>query len=99
MSGSSSVVFLENELMYGIQMEMSDEALSKDFLLPIGKAKIEREGQCCWKTDTVRCDAYIMQSVFSKILTTRHPIACPWGGDVGVFCEFKDLIDVSYAAL
>lgn len=38
------VVFLENELMYGIQMELSDEAASPDFLLPIGKAKIEREG-------------------------------------------------------
>ena len=41
-----SVVFLENELMYGVSMEMSDEALSKDFLIPIGKAKIERPGEC-----------------------------------------------------
>jgi len=39
------VVFLENELMYGVTMEMSDEALSEDFLLPIGKAKIERPGK------------------------------------------------------
>ncbi|CAL1537623.1 unnamed protein product [Lymnaea stagnalis] len=39
------VVFLENELMYGISMDMSDEAMSKDFLLPIGKAKIERQGK------------------------------------------------------
>ncbi|KAK2185787.1 hypothetical protein NP493_222g01056 [Ridgeia piscesae] len=39
------VVFLEHELMYGVSMEMSDEALSKDFLIPIGKAKIERAGQ------------------------------------------------------
>ena len=38
------VVFLENELMYGIPFEVSDEVLSKDFLLPIGKAKIERPG-------------------------------------------------------
>jgi len=38
------VVFLENELMYGVTMDMSDEALSKDFTLPIGKAKVEREG-------------------------------------------------------
>lgn len=38
------VVFLENELMYGIPFEVSDEVMSKDFLLPIGKAKIEREG-------------------------------------------------------
>ena len=41
---SFSVVVLENELMYGTAFEMSDEALSPDFLVPIGKAKIEREG-------------------------------------------------------
>ncbi|KAG1666718.1 Pyruvate dehydrogenase E1 component subunit beta, mitochondrial [Nymphon striatum] len=38
------VVFLENELLYGNQFEVSDEVLSKDFILPIGKAKIERPG-------------------------------------------------------
>ena len=38
------VVFLENELMYGVQMELSDEAASPDFVIPIGKAKIERAG-------------------------------------------------------
>ncbi|XP_074103032.1 pyruvate dehydrogenase E1 beta subunit [Cotesia typhae] len=39
------VVFLENELLYGVQYPMSDEAISKDFVLPIGKAKIERPGK------------------------------------------------------
>lgn len=39
------VVFLENELLYGVQYPMSDEALSKEFVLPIGKAKIERVGK------------------------------------------------------
>lgn len=39
------VVFLENELLYGDSFEISDEVLSKDFVLPIGKAKIEREGK------------------------------------------------------
>ncbi|EMG48257.1 Pyruvate dehydrogenase E1 component beta subunit, mitochondrial [Candida maltosa Xu316] len=38
------VVFLENEIAYGESFEMSEEALSSDFVLPIGKAKIEREG-------------------------------------------------------
>ncbi|XP_012055795.1 PREDICTED: pyruvate dehydrogenase E1 component subunit beta, mitochondrial [Atta cephalotes] len=38
------VVMLENEILYGVQYPMSDEALSKDFVLPIGKAKIERAG-------------------------------------------------------
>lgn len=39
------VVVLENEIMYGYQFSMSDEAMSKDFLVPIGKAKIERPGK------------------------------------------------------
>ena len=38
------IVFLENEMMYGINFDVSDEVLGKDFLLPIGKAKIERLG-------------------------------------------------------
>ena len=37
-------MFLENELMYGVTFPMSSEAMSDEFLLPIGKAKIEREG-------------------------------------------------------
>lgn len=39
------VIVLENELMYGISFDMSEEALSPDFLVPIGKAKIERQGR------------------------------------------------------
>lgn len=39
------VVFLENELMYGEVFEVSDEVMGKDFVLPIGKAKIQREGK------------------------------------------------------
>ena len=38
------VVFLENELLYGVTYPMSDEAMSKDFVLPIGKAKVELNG-------------------------------------------------------
>ena len=38
------VVFLEHELMYGKDFDVSDEALDKDFIVPIGKAKIEIEG-------------------------------------------------------
>ena len=51
------VVFLENEIMYNERMPMSDEALSTNFLLPIGKAKIERDGKfeqrCCKETGTI----------------------------------------------
>nr|QBH74078.1 pyruvate dehydrogenase [Brunneria borealis] len=38
------VVVLENEILYGATYPMSDAAMSKDFVLPIGKAKIERPG-------------------------------------------------------
>ena len=31
------VVFLEDEILYGLPFPMSDEALSPDFVLPIGK--------------------------------------------------------------
>lgn len=38
------VVLLENEIMYGHSFPMSEEALSPDFVIPIGKAKIEKQG-------------------------------------------------------
>ena len=38
------VVVLESELDYGVSHPISEEALSKDFLVPIGDAKIERPG-------------------------------------------------------
>lgn len=38
------VVVLENELMYGQTFTVGPEVLDKDFVLPFGKAKIEREG-------------------------------------------------------
>jgi pyruvate dehydrogenase E1 component beta subunit len=39
------VIVLENEIMYGQTFPLSTEAQSKDFVLPIGKAKIERPGK------------------------------------------------------
>ncbi len=39
------VVFLENEILYGQSFPVTPEILSDDFVLPIGKAKIEREGK------------------------------------------------------
>lgn len=38
------VVFLENELLYGESFPVSEEVLDPSFALPIGKAKIEKEG-------------------------------------------------------
>lgn len=37
-------IFLENEIAYGESFEVSEEALSTDFVIPFGKAKIERDG-------------------------------------------------------
>lgn len=41
---NNPVVVLEHELMYGESFQVSDEAMGKDFVIPFGKAKIEREG-------------------------------------------------------
>ena len=49
-----AVVVLENELVYGTPFEMSDEALSEDFLITIGKAKVEREGQSIQKLESLQ---------------------------------------------
>jgi pyruvate dehydrogenase E1 component beta subunit len=38
------VVVLENEMMYGVTFDADEKVLDKDFLIPIGKAKIEKEG-------------------------------------------------------
>ncbi len=38
------VVVLEHELMYVVSFDMTDEELSRDFVIPIGKAKIDWEG-------------------------------------------------------
>merc|ERR1711953_408903 len=39
------VVFLENELVYGTTFDIEDKVLEDDFVLPIGKAKVMREGK------------------------------------------------------
>lgn len=38
------VVFLENEMMYNVEFDVPDSVLDPEFLVPIGKAKIERVG-------------------------------------------------------
>lgn len=39
------VVFLENEIMYNEGFEVPEPVMDKDFLVPIGKAKIMKEGK------------------------------------------------------
>lgn len=65
---SLSVVFLENELMYGVAFDMSEESQSKDFLIPIGKAKIERPGGF-----DIKEKSHISQTL-SQVMWTKREI-------------------------
>ena len=38
------VIVLENEMMYGVEFDVDAKIMDKDFLIPIGKCKIERAG-------------------------------------------------------
>ena len=49
------VAVLENELMYGMSFPMSEAAQKDDFVLPIGKAKIERSGKDVTMVSLSRC--------------------------------------------
>ncbi|KAK3372337.1 thiamine diphosphate-binding protein [Podospora didyma] len=49
------VVFLENELMYGKSFPMSEAAQKDDFVIPFGKAKIERAGKDLTIVSLSRC--------------------------------------------
>lgn len=49
------VVFLENELMYGQSFPMSEAAQKSDFVLPFGKAKVERSGKDLTIVSLSRC--------------------------------------------
>ena len=41
------VVVLENEIMYGQTFTVGDHVMDKDFVVEIGKAKVEKEGSVC----------------------------------------------------
>ncbi|KAK5150082.1 pyruvate dehydrogenase E1, beta subunit [Oleoguttula sp. CCFEE 6159] len=49
------VCVLENELLYGLSFPMSEEAQRDDFVLPFGKAKIERQGKDLTMVTLSRC--------------------------------------------
>jgi pyruvate dehydrogenase E1 component beta subunit len=44
-------VCLENEIMYNEEFSVPEEVMGMEFLVPIGKAKIMREGKDC----TITC--------------------------------------------
>ncbi|KAN0035602.1 hypothetical protein ACTA71_004884 [Dictyostelium dimigraforme] len=39
------VVYLESELLYNYKFDLTDQEQDKEYLVPIGKAKVEREGK------------------------------------------------------
>jgi pyruvate dehydrogenase E1 component beta subunit len=75
------VMVLEHELMYGVSFPMSEEAQSKDFVIEIGKAKIEREGS----------DVTII--TFSKEVGKALEAAEIMAGK-GVSCEVINLLSI-----
>ncbi|CAA2960784.1 pyruvate dehydrogenase E1 component subunit beta-1, mitochondrial-like [Olea europaea subsp. europaea] len=56
------VVFLENELLYGESFTVSAEALDSSFCLPIGQAKIKREGKDVTITAFSKMVGYALQA-------------------------------------
>jgi pyruvate dehydrogenase E1 component beta subunit len=68
------VVFLENEMMYNQEFELSDAELDKDFLLPIGKAHIERSGTDVTITAFAKMVGFALQA--AEVLKKEHDIDC-----------------------
>jgi len=68
------VVVLENEMMYGITFDVPDSVMDKDFLIPIGKAKIERQGTDVTITAHAKMVGFSLQA--AEILAKEHGISC-----------------------
>lgn len=68
------VVVLENEMMYGVEFDVTDEIMGKDFLIEIGKAKIERAGTDCTITAHAKMVGHSLQA--AEILQRDHGVSC-----------------------
>jgi pyruvate dehydrogenase E1 component beta subunit len=67
------VVFLENEMMYGVTFDADDKVMDKEFLIPIGKAKIEREGTDATITAHAKMVGLSLQA--AEVLKKEHDIS------------------------
>ena len=67
------IVFLENEMMYNQEFEATPEIMHKDFLIPIGKAKIERAGTDCTITAHAKMVGHSLAA--AEILQRDHGIS------------------------
>lgn len=68
------VVFLENEILYGESFPVDDKVLGKDFVLPIGKAKIQREGKDITLVSAGKLVGYNLKA--AEILEKEAGISC-----------------------
>ena len=66
------VMFLENEMMYNIEFDLTPEEMDPNFLLPIGKAKIERAGADVTITAHAKMVGFSLQA--AEILKAEHDI-------------------------
>jgi len=66
------VIFLENELLYGVPFPLSDEAQSPDFTLEIGKANVEKEGTDVTIVAFSKMVGYSLEA--AKILAEQHDL-------------------------
>ena len=92
------VVLLENELLYGKDFDIDESALDKDFVIPIGKAKIEKEGekigmpwqQVCVLFCIVLTGTDVTIATFSKNVVTSMEAAAELAQQ-GISCEIINL--------
>uniref|UniRef100_A0A673VS95 Pyruvate dehydrogenase E1 component subunit beta n=1 Tax=Salmo trutta TaxID=8032 RepID=A0A673VS95_SALTR len=81
------VVFLENELMYGVPFDLSEEVMHKDFVVPIGKAKVERQGTHITLVSHSRCVGFCLEA--AAVLAKE-----------GVECEVSNsLLDIIFVSV
>lgn len=66
------VVFLENEILYGQTFDLTDEQQSSDFVLPLGKAHIQRPGTDVTITAYAKMVGFSLQA--AEILQKDHGI-------------------------
>lgn len=68
-----TVMFLENENLYGETFEVSEEALGSDFLIPIGQAKVMRQGK---HVTIVAYSRNVKYSLEAADILAREGISC-----------------------
>jgi len=71
---NNPTIFLECEMMYGVEFDLTPEELDPNFVLPIGKAKIERAGKDVTITAFSKMVGHSLAA--AEILKRDHDIDC-----------------------